>query len=51
MIDHVVAYMGKVRIEMKKIIGGDIHLDGANVNRWIEISQEMLDEYFTEVVV
>lgn len=33
------------------IIGGEIHLDGVNVNRWIEISKEMLDECFTEVEV
>ncbi len=35
----------------EKIIDGEIHLDGANVNRWIEISKETLDEYFTEVEV
>lgn len=44
-----VAYMGKVRMEMKKIIGGDIHLDGVNANRWIEISKETLEKYFVEV--
>lgn len=33
----------------EKIIDGEIHLDGVNVNRWIEISKETLDEYFTEV--
>lgn len=35
----------------EKIIDGDIHLDGANVNRWIEISKEMLEKYFVEVEV
>ena len=35
----------------EKIIGGDIHLDGVNVNRWIEISKETLEEYFVEVEV
>lgn len=33
----------------EKIIDGEIHLDGVNVNRWIEISKETLDEYFEEV--
>ena len=33
----------------EKIIDGEIHLDGVNVNRWIEISEKTLDEYFTEV--
>lgn len=33
----------------RDIIGGEIHLDGINVNRWIEISKETLDEYFEEV--
>lgn len=36
-------------VEDKDIIGGEIHLDGVNVNRWLEISKEMLGEYFTEV--
>lgn len=35
----------------ENFIGGDIRLNGINTNKWIEISQEMLDEYFTEVVV
>ena len=35
----------------EKIIDGEIHLDGVNVNRWIEISKETLDEYFEEVEV
>lgn len=35
----------------EKIIDGEIHLDGVNVNRWIEISKETLDEYFEEVKV
>lgn len=35
----------------EKIIDGEIHLDGVNVNRWIEISQEILNEHFEEVVV
>nr|UVX54335.1 MAG: hypothetical protein [Bacteriophage sp.] len=35
----------------ENFIGGDIHLNGINTNKWIEISQEMLEEYFTEVVV
>ena len=35
----------------RDITGGEIHLDGVNVNRWIEISKEMLDEYFEEVEV
>ena len=35
----------------EKIIDGEIHLDGVNVNRWIEISKETLDECFTEVEV
>ena len=33
----------------EKIIDGEIHLDGANVNRWIEISKETLEKYFVEV--
>lgn len=33
----------------EKIIDGEIHLDGVNVNRWIEISKEMLGKYFVEV--
>lgn len=33
----------------EKIIDGEIHLDGINVKRWIEISKETLDEYFEEV--
>lgn len=32
-----------------KIIDGEIHLDGVNVNRWIEISKEMLEKHFVEV--
>lgn len=35
----------------EKIIDGEIHLDGVNVNRWIEILRETLDEYFEEVEV
>ena len=35
----------------ENFIGGGIRLNGINTNKWIEISQEMLDEYFTEVVV
>ncbi len=35
----------------RDIIGGEIHLNGVNVNRWIEISKETLDEYFEEVEV
>lgn len=35
----------------EKIIDGEIHLDGVNVNRWIEISKEMLEKYFEEVEV
>ena len=35
----------------EKIIDGEIHLDGVNVNRWIKISQEILNEHFEEVVV
>jgi hypothetical protein len=35
----------------ENFIGEDIRLNGINTNKWIEISQEMLDEYFTEVVV
>lgn len=35
----------------EKIIDGEIHLDGVNVNRWIEISRETLNEHFEEVVV
>ena len=38
-------------MEMKKIIDGEIHLDRVNVNRWIEISRETLNEHFEEVVV
>ena len=33
----------------EKIIDGDIHLDGVNVNRWIEISKETLEKHFEEV--
>ena len=33
----------------EKIIDGDIHLDGVNVNKWIEISKEMLEKHFVEV--
>lgn len=33
----------------EKIIDGEIHLDGVNVNRWIEISQETLEKHFVEV--
>lgn len=33
------------------IIGGEIHLDGTNVNRWIEISKETLEKYFEEVEI
>lgn len=33
----------------KKIIDGEIHLDGVNTNRWIEISKETLEKYFVEV--
>ncbi len=40
-----------MKLEMKKIIGGDIHLDGVNTNRWIEISKETLEKYFAEVEV
>lgn len=36
-------------VENVKIIDGDIHLDGVNVNRWIEISKEMLEKHFEEV--
>lgn len=46
-----VAYMGKVRMENENIIDGEIHLDGVNVNRWIEISKETLEKYFVEVEV
>lgn len=35
----------------ENFIDGDIRLNGINTNKWIEISKEMLDEYFTEVVV
>ena len=35
----------------EKIIDGEIHLDGVNVNRWIEISKETLEKHFAEVVV
>lgn len=33
----------------KNIIDGEIHLDGVNVNKWIEISKKTLEKYFTEV--
>ena len=33
----------------EKIIDGEIHLDGVNVNKWIEISKEMLEKHFVEV--
>ena len=33
----------------EKIIDGEIHLNGVNVNRWIEISKETLEKYFVEV--
>lgn len=33
----------------ENIIDGEIHLDGANVNRWIEISKETLEKHFVEV--
>ena len=33
----------------ENIIDGEIHLDGVNVNRWIEISKETLEKYFVEV--
>lgn len=32
-----------MKSEMKKIIDGEIHLNGVNVNRWIEISKETLE--------
>ena len=35
----------------EKIIDGEIHLDGVNVNRWIEISKETLEKCFVEVEV
>lgn len=35
----------------EKIIDGEIHLDGVNVNRWIEISKETLEKHFVEVEV
>lgn len=35
----------------EKIIDGELHLDGVNVNRWIDISQETLNEHFEEVIV
>lgn len=35
----------------EKIIDGEIHLDGVNVNRWIEISRETLNEHFEEAEV
>lgn len=35
----------------ENIIDGEIHLDGVNVNRWIEISKETLGKYFVEVEV
>lgn len=33
----------------ENIIDGEIHLDGVNVNRWIEISKETLEKHFVEV--
>ena len=33
----------------ENIICGEIHLDGVNVNRWIEISKETLEKHFEEV--
>ena len=42
---------GYMEVGNEKIIDGEIHLDGVNVNRWIEISQEILNEHFEEVVV
>lgn len=35
----------------EKNIDGEIHLDGVNVNRWIEISRETLNEHFEEAEV
>lgn len=33
----------------EKIIDGEIHLDGVNVNRWVEIPKETLEKHFVEV--
>ena len=38
-------------VENKKIINGQIHLDGINVNKWIEIPVKMLEKHFVEVEV
>lgn len=35
----------------ENIIDGEIHLYGVNVNRWIEISKETLNEHFEEAEV
>lgn len=36
-------------VENKKIINGEIHLYGINVNKWIEIPAKMLENHFVEV--
>lgn len=47
-----VSYLhGESKDENENIIDGEIHLDGVNVNRWIEISKETLEKYFVEVEV
>lgn len=48
--EHMEIKAGEIyEVGNEKIIDGEIHLDGVNVNRWIEISKETLDEYFEEV--